>query len=121
MPFGSTDQVGLLDRSLRHVYRNGTMEDDAGLVRAHIKVTGTVQGVGYRYWAARNAGSLSLGGCVWNLPDGSVEAVFCGASDAVREMIGRCETGPSFSYVQGLQVLHLETVAECPDVFRILR
>lgn len=39
----------------------------------HLVVSGSVQGVGYRYFCASAARSLGLTGYVMNLPDGSVE------------------------------------------------
>ena len=57
-------------------------------------VTGRVQGVWFRAWTQKQAAALGLDGWVRNLPDGSVEALFSGPPDTVREMIGRCRSGP---------------------------
>ena len=65
---------------------------------------GRVQGVNFRAFAARAAGSLSLDGWVKNLHDGSVEAVFEGAKETVQEAISRCRTGPSFADVTDVEV-----------------
>ena len=72
--------------------------------RAHVIFRGRVQGVNFRAFTARVAGSLGLDGWVKNLPDGSVEAVFEGAEETVREAIKRCRTGPSFADVSDAEV-----------------
>ena len=48
----------------------------------HVRVTGIVQGVGYRAWAEHAARARGLDGWVRNRRDGSVEAVIAG-EDAV--------------------------------------
>ena len=45
---------------------------------SHIIVSGRVQGVGYRYFAAARAKLHGIVGYVRNLPDGSVEVVALG-------------------------------------------
>jgi len=64
-----------------------------------LRVSGRVQGVAYRAWTERQATSLGLSGWVRNRRDGSVEAVLCGAEDAVLEMIRRCHRGPPLARV----------------------
>lgn len=46
---------------------------DAALARAVVRVSGQVQGVGFRWWASRQAGRLGLVGHATNEWDGSVE------------------------------------------------
>jgi acylphosphatase len=43
--------------------------------RLTARITGVVQGVGFRYWTARKADELGLKGTVRNSTDGSVELV----------------------------------------------
>lgn len=62
--------------------------------RAHVQVTGRVQGVFYRHSAAREAARLGLTGWVRNLPDGSVEAVAEGPRDRVQAFVDWCRQGP---------------------------
>jgi acylphosphatase len=59
-----------------------------------VTIRGRVQGVGYRAWVDRQARRLGLQGWVRNRRDGSVEAVFEGAEDAVANMIASCRNGP---------------------------
>ncbi len=58
-------------------------------------VRGLVQGVGFRWWAARHAARLGLSGHVRNLPDGSVEVVASGDRESLDEMLELCHEGPS--------------------------
>ena len=50
-------------------------------------ITGRVQGVGYRYSAARRARELKLAGWVRNTEDGSVEALLIGEDASVAKML----------------------------------
>lgn len=60
----------------------------------HIVIRGTVQGVGYRAWVAGEAHRRGLEGWVRNRRDGTVEAVFAGAEEAVEAMVAACRRGP---------------------------
>lgn len=62
-------------------------------------IRGYVQGVGYRWWARGEARRLGLDGWVENRPDGSVELVAAGTSDAVRQLVDACRSGPSAARV----------------------
>ncbi|MEP0885876.1 acylphosphatase [Trichocoleus sp. ST-U3] len=58
-----------------------------GQIRAHVIVSGTVQGVGFRFSTLDEAIQLGVSGWVQNLPDGRVEAVFEGSKADVEEVI----------------------------------
>jgi acylphosphatase len=73
-----------------------------GSVRRRVVVTGQVQGVFYRDSCRREARSRGLAGWVRNLPDGSVEAVFEGAPDAVEAMVAWARVGPPQATVSEL-------------------
>jgi acylphosphatase len=68
--------------------------------RAHVRISGQVQGVFFRDSTRQKAEELGLAGWVKNLSDGSVEAVFEGPSAKVREMVGWCEEGPRNASVE---------------------
>ena len=70
--------------------------------RAHVRVTGRVQGVFFRDATRERAEGLNLHGWVTNLPDGGVEAVFEGPSENVREMARWCEQGPPNASVENV-------------------
>jgi acylphosphatase len=59
-----------------------------------LHVTGRVQGVSFRWYAARQAAQLGLAGWVRNDPDGSVRAHAEGPDDAVAEFAAWCQHGP---------------------------
>ena len=68
-------------------------------MRAHIYVSGMVQGVGYRTFVMRKAREMGVRGWVKNLEAGNVEAVFVGEKDDVLSLIGYCKKGPPFARV----------------------
>ena len=59
----------------------------APIETVRLRITGQVQGVGYRLWMTRTAASLGLRGWVRNRTDGSVEALVTGTPEAVAAMI----------------------------------
>jgi acylphosphatase len=74
------------------------------LARARIRVTGIVQGVGFRYFVRNAATALGLGGSVRNRPDGSVEVVAEGARGLVDELIRQLRVGPRYASVAGIDI-----------------
>ena len=72
--------------------------------RAHVVVTGRVQGVFFRAETRDRARSLGLGGWVRNNGDGSVEAVFEGDEERVESMVEWCRRGPAYAKVENVQV-----------------
>ncbi|OKH15334.1 acylphosphatase [Fischerella major NIES-592] len=73
-------------------------------IRAHLFISGRVQGVGYRFATVDTASQLGLSGWVRNLPDGRVEAVFEGVQEVVEEMIRWCHQGPPAATVKDVVV-----------------
>ena len=76
----------------------------AGRTRAHVFVSGTVQGVYYRANTREKARERGVDGWVRNLDDGRVEAVFEGSEDAVESMIEWCHEGSPAAAVDGVDV-----------------
>ncbi len=72
--------------------------------RAHVFISGKVQGVGYRYFTMRQAEKMGSNGWVRNLPDKRVEAVFEGSKAVVEEMIRWCHQGPPGAVVKEVVV-----------------
>ncbi len=73
--------------------------------RAHIWVSGRVQGVWYRATARDVAQRLGLTGWVRNLPDGRVEIVAEGDETALEEFIKWCWEGPPLARVDNVEVV----------------
>jgi acylphosphatase len=89
-------------------------------VRAHVIISGRVQGVGFRYdtqWAAQG-----IGVCGWvrNRRDGSVEAVIEGEKARVDRMLDWCRRGSAPSRVAAVDVDWEEPTGEFAT-FAILR
>jgi len=68
----------------------------------HITFHGRVQGVGYRAFVEHEALTRGIEGWVRNRRDGSVEALFAGDDEVVRDMIDACRQGPFSARVDAL-------------------
>jgi len=73
-------------------------------IKAHILVSGIVQGVFFRAETQRKARQLGLTGWVKNLDDGRVEAVFEGEKNKVEQMIEWTKKGPPGAFVTHLEL-----------------
>ncbi|MQA77493.1 MAG: acylphosphatase [Streptosporangiales bacterium] len=72
------------------------------MLRARVVATGLVQGVFFRDACRTEATRTGVTGWVRNRPDGAVEAVFEGSSDAVRHMVDWCRRGPRHARVDAV-------------------
>ena len=72
--------------------------------RAHIFVSGWVQGVFFRDNTQKWASSLSLTGWVRNLKDGQVEVMAEGEKEHIEDLIGKLREGPSLARVENVEV-----------------
>ena len=70
--------------------------------RAHVFVSGRVQGVFFRQKTKQQAESFGVTGWVRNLPDGRVETVFEGEEEAVKALVEYCHHGPSYARVTNI-------------------
>ena len=71
--------------------------------RAHVRISGRVQGVFFRDSTREKAQELGLSGYVKNTPDGDVEALFEGPEEAVEEMVRWCGQGPPHASVENVE------------------
>ncbi|QEN08449.1 acylphosphatase [Oceanispirochaeta crateris] len=70
-----------------------------------VRVTGRVQGVGFRYFTCRHARRLGITGWVRNEYDGSVLVQMQGPSEVLEDMCRCLEKGPDYSDVEEVQSL----------------
>ena len=90
----------------------------AGRARLDANVRGRVQGVGYRVFAIREAGSLGLDGFVANEADGSVRVVAEGRRTDLEVLLERLADGPPAGYVDRV-ITRWEPVRGMASGFRI--
>ncbi|NHN40842.1 acylphosphatase [Halorubellus sp. JP-L1] len=87
--------------------------------RAHVYVSGRVQGVYFRATTRDTAREHGVDGWVRNLDDGRVEAVFEGDRDDVEAMVEFCHEGSPAANVAGVDVEWSDPEGE--DGFEIRR
>lgn len=69
-----------------------------------VRVTGKVQGVGFRFSAVRQAHAHGVVGWVRNLEDGTVEALLQGPHDEIDKLLSWMHVGPPSAHVSEVQV-----------------
>ena len=82
-----------------------------------VLISGSVQGVGFRWGVEREAGRLGVDGWVRNLSDGRVEARLEGDEAAVDGVVAYCHEGPDTARVESVSVTDVEP--ERSGVFRV--
>jgi len=87
------------------------MAENERVTRRGFRVTGRVQGVGFRFWTRRVAEELGLEGSVRNMPDGSVEVQVVGPSEEVSRLRAALGTGPPAG-----RVTRVETIPADPSM-----
>jgi acylphosphatase len=90
------------------------------LSELHVRVSGLVQGVGFRWFVRERARRLGLAGWVRNLPDGSVEVMASGDAgqlDLLREELRR---GPQGAAVASLDEVPTPATEPVSNPFGIL-
>ncbi len=76
--------------------------------RAHVIISGEVQGVGFRYFVSNAARRFDVNGWVRNVPDGSVEVEAEGNRETVSEFLAFIEKGNTWARVDDMKVTWLE-------------
>ena len=72
--------------------------------RIHIIVTGTVTGVGFRWWLYQKANERNVYGWVRNKTNNEVEAVLLGHEKDVDDIAKLCRKGPTSSNVKSIKI-----------------
>jgi acylphosphatase len=83
--------------------------------RAHVLISGRVQGVFFRAYTQRAAQERGVWGWVLNTRDGQVEAVFEGEKEMVEDMVRWCHQGSPMSNVVDVKVFWQEFTGEFED------
>lgn len=74
----------------------------------HLLVTGSVQGVGFRYFVQQHAQNLNLTGWVRNRMDDRVEILASGNQDALLRLLSFVRMGPKSALVTDVEVKWIE-------------
>ena len=81
-------------------------------------VSGTVQGVGFRFFVQGKALALGLTGWAKNLEDGTVQVYACGPLNKLDDLAAALHTGPKNAVVRSVE--QQEASAEALSGFRVL-
>jgi acylphosphatase len=76
----------------------------ADRTRAHVRVTGRVQGVGFRFFTSHQANRFNVTGWVRNKGDGSVEIEAEASRDSVEAFLTEIQRGPRFGNVDDIEI-----------------
>lgn len=80
------------------------------IIHKNIRITGRVQGVGFRYSARSIARNLGVNGFVRNLPNGDVYIEAEGILNQLEDFIEWCHQGPPRAVIQFVDVYDGEVV-----------
>lgn len=87
----------------------------------HVRISGRVQGVGFRWFVRQEARRLGVAGWVRNLTDGSVELTVAGEATAVRRLIDHVRVGPDSAHVTEVRTEDVELRESLPYPFAVLK
>ena len=72
--------------------------------KIHIIITGTVTGVGFRWWLKMEAEKRNIHGFVKNRTEYEVEALLLGHKKDMEDVVRLCRKGPSSSKVESIKI-----------------
>jgi acylphosphatase len=84
-------------------------------------ISGRVQGVGFRWFAARLGTALGIRGTVRNLSDGRVEVVAAGPAHVLDQFGRELAKGPPGARVDGMETVHVEDEVAPTQGFEVVR
>jgi len=97
------------------------MERQREVAELHVRVTGTVQGVGFRWFVRERARRLGLAGWVRNMEDGGLEVAASGDGQQVELLRMELQRGPSGSRVKSVEDLESPILEPLEAPFEIAR
>ena len=74
------------------------------ILTANMKITGKVQGVGFRFFVQQQAQKLGINGWVSNKSNGDVEALAQGEKADLEQFIAKVKEGTTFSRVDNVNL-----------------
>jgi acylphosphatase len=81
------------------------------MITRRVRITGRVQGVGFRYAMQDEAARRGVNGWVRNRSDGSVEALLQGEAAAVESLTAWARRGPPGAQVVEVEIIRAEAHA----------
>lgn len=87
----------------------------------HVRISGRVQGVGFRWFVREEARRLGLSGWVTNLPGGDVEVRAGGEGSSLQRLRRALEVGPTGAEVQEVADVSDSATDSLPYPFAIHR
>lgn len=87
------------------------------MVQYKIKISGKVQGVGFRYFTKKHADILGLAGWVKNMYDGRVFVLVQGAENDIEIFTDYLKNGPSMSQVKNIVKVKMPVIKEFTDFY----
>ena len=78
------------------------MEREKKYFSLHLRVSGLVQGVGFRFYTINRASAYGVTGWVKNLYDGSVEIEAEGTRDRLVPFLKEIRIGPRSTHIRGV-------------------
>ncbi|MEO8623370.1 MAG: acylphosphatase [bacterium] len=87
----------------------------------HLRISGRVQGVGFRWFAREEARRLGLSGWVTNLPNGDVEVAAGGEASSLDRLRRALDVGPTGAGVSSVEVIEDDLPTPLPYPFTIHR
>lgn len=89
--------------------------------RLHVRISGRVQGVGFRWFVREEARRLGLSGCVTNLRSGEVEVNAGGEQSSLERLRRALMVGPAGAQVERVEDVTSDSVGALPYPFGIRR
>jgi acylphosphatase len=89
--------------------------------KLHLRISGRVQGVGFRWFVREEARRLGLSGWVMNLPGGEVEVAAGGESSSLERLRRALEVGPTGAGVSEVTDMPADLPTSLPYPFTIHR
>lgn len=91
------------------------------ILAAQLRITGHVQGVGYRYWLTQEAQALGITGWCRNTEEGAVEAHCYGSPERIETLVKLCHQGPPLALVHQVQVTPIQQIERIPTQWDVIK